>query len=190
MCLLFFCFFEIIYRVKDFIWSWIYLHISGLQCVFKCLVMSKVVWAEILTLILHNFRGGSIRNITIFIANFCNFSWWIDTESTFSNWFWYDDSLSLHNIVARHFRAAYQLFCAQAPVAYPNSWTVMKLDNGEHKLINVRFWVCYSCSFAWLLEMKTQISVCQMHFNNARSEFLVFGSLTLMLCSSFIHHFF
>lgn len=165
MCLLSFCFFEIIYRVKDFIWSRIYLHISGLHCVFKRSVMSKVVWAEILTLInfFQNFRGGPIRNIKIFLLQIFAISpWWIDIESNFSKWFWYDDSLSLHNIITRHFSAAYQLFRAQTLLAHPNLWKVMKLDNGEHKLINVRFWVCYSC-FAWLLEMKTQISVCQLN---------------------------
>lgn len=50
------------------------------------------------------------------------------------------DSVSLHNIIPRHFCVGYQLFRAQAPVvAHPNLWTAMKLDNGKHKLINVRF---------------------------------------------------
>ena len=165
MCLLCFCFFEIIYRVKDFIWSWIYLYISGLHCVFKRLVMSKVVWAEILTLInfFHNFRGGSIRNIKIF---YCKFLQLLHDElilsQTLANYF-NMMSLSLHNIIPRHFSAAYQPFRAQALVAHPNLWTVMKLDNGEHKLINKRFWVYYSCNFAWLLKMKTHISFCQLN---------------------------
>ena len=103
-----YCFrvFEIVSGVKGLISSGFYFHISGLHCVFKSLVMSKIVRAWILTLInfFHNFRGGSIRNIDrVLLHIFATYQWWIDTESTFSNCFWYDDSLSLQNKILGHF---------------------------------------------------------------------------------------